>query len=147
MEKTKTFDFEKQLKIGNKGESQFLILYPKVKKEDGIKYDFSLNGKTIELKTDTYLMKDTPNVFMEYYSDTKTLKMGGPWRAANDEVDYFVYMYLHDKVCLWYDTVKLKNFLDKYIKTLKYKTVKNRGWSSYGYTIPREAIKHLEIKI
>lgn len=146
MTNKKTFDFDKQLIIGNKGEKIFLSLYPDLKKADGIKHDFALGEKTIELKTDTYLMTETPNMFMEYYSDTKTMKMGGPWRALNDKVNFFVYMYLHERECFWFKPEPLVKFLDEFIKTQKYKTVKNRGWSSYGYTVPRETIEHLRIK-
>ena len=80
----KKFDFNTQLSTGNIGEDHFKQLYSNlnpVKSED-LKYDFKLsNGSTVELKTDTYDMEDTPNFFMEYYSDMKKLKIGGPWRA------------------------------------------------------------------
>jgi hypothetical protein len=147
MARKKTFDFDEQLKIGNRGEKLFLELYPKVKKEDGRIYDFSLDGKTIELKTDTYSMDDTPNFFMEHLSDVNTGRLGGPWRALEDKVDYFVYMFITQKQCFWFKPKPLVEYLDDYIKTVGYKTVKNKAWTSHGYTIDRELLKHLEIKI
>lgn len=147
MEKTKTFDFKEQLKIGDRGEKIFLELYPDAKKEDTKKYDFSFRGKTVELKTDTYKMEDTPNLFMEHIADIKTGKMGGPWRALGDEVDYFVYMYLNEKVCYWFEPKPLVEFLEEYIKTVGYKTIRNKAWTSRGYTVPREKIEHLRLKL
>ena len=147
MAKSKTFDFNEQLKVGTRGEKIFLSLYPNLKKADGIKYDFTIDGKTLELKTDTYSMDDTPNFFMEHLSDTKTGKLGGPWRALQDGVDYFVYMYLAEKKCFWFRPKPLVEFLDKYIQNESYKVIKNKGWSSHGYTVPRELLKNLIIEI
>lgn len=148
MDETKTFDFKKQLTVGAKGEDLFLSLYPEVKKADGIKFDFTWKNKTIELKTDTYSMEDTPNFFMEHLSDAKNAaKLGGPWRALNDGVDYFVYLYQKQKKCFWFKPAPLVKFLDEHIKTLGYKVIRNKGWSTRGYCVKREDISHLYIDI
>jgi hypothetical protein len=147
MDENKTFDFKKQLKVGAKGESLFLSLYPKLEKADGIKYDFMLGDKTLELKTDTYSMTETPNFFMEHLSDCKSGKLGGPWRALQDGVDYFVYMYQAQKQCFWFEPKPLVEFLDVYIRTAGYKVIRNKGWTSHGYTVPRETLSHLFLKI
>lgn len=146
MDENKTFDFKKQLKVGAKGENIFLSLYPNLEKADGIKYDFTMNGKTLELKTDTYSMTETPNFFMEHLSDIKSGKFGGPWRALEDGVDYFVYMYLAQKQCFWFKPKPLVEFLDVYIRNVGYKVIRNRGWTSHGYTVPRESLEHLFLK-
>ena len=152
MDESKTFDFQKQLKVGAKGEELFLSLYPNVTKTDGIKHDFEWNGKTIELKTDTYSMEDTPNFFMEHISDVKSMdspktKMGGPWRALEDGVDYFVYMFSKQKKCFWFRPKDLVKFLDEHIKTLGYKVIRNKGWTSRGYAVAREKVSHLYLDI
>jgi len=140
-----TFNFKEQLSVGGAGEEFFLSLYPKLKKADGIKYDFELNGKTVELKTDTYYMKNTPNFFMEKYSSVESKKLGGPWRAANDSVSYFVYMYVKDKKCFWFDSKELTEYLDVYIKEQKPRImeIENTSWTTLGYLIPRKAVEHL----
>lgn len=142
----KVFTFEEQLKVGNKGEKIFTSLYKDIEKADGIKYDFILNSKTIELKTDTYSMDKTPNFFMEHISDIKSGKLGGPWRALNDNVDYFVYMFINEKMCFWFEPKPLVDFLDEHIKTASYKVIRNRGWTSHGYAVKRDILKHLLVK-
>ena len=47
MAKSKTFDFNEQLKVGTRGEKIFLSLYPNLEKADGIKYNFTIDGKTL----------------------------------------------------------------------------------------------------
>ena len=144
MENNKTFDFKKQLKVGARGEELFLSLYPQITKADGIKYDFTMGDKTIELKTDTYSMDKTPNMFMEHLSDTKnTEKVGGPWRALNDGVTYFAYMYIEQKQVFWFHPKELVDFMNEYIKQASYKVIRNKGWTSIGYAVPREKLKHL----
>lgn len=160
MDESKTFDFKEQLKVGAKGEDLFLALYPKAEKTDGIKHDFILNGKTIELKTDSYDMETTKNFFMEHISDIKGLKdsdgklgrengvkMGGPWRALEDGVDYFVYLFQKQKKCFWFKPKPLVEFLNEHIKTLGYKVIRNKGWSSRGYAVEREKVAHLYLDI
>lgn len=152
MDEVKTFDFKKQLKIGAKGEDLFLSLYPEAKKADGIKYDFTWRGKSVEIKTDSYDMGATPNFFFEHISDVKSMesaktKMGGPWRALEDGVDYFVYLFSTQKKCFWFKPKPLVEFLDEHIKTLGYKVIRNRGWSSRGYAVAREKVAHLYLDI
>src|ERR1700761_3813752 len=92
------FNFKTQLSVGNTGEKEFLIRYPSFKQADGIKYDFiTPEEQTIELKTDTYSMEKTENFFMEFHSNVNSQTLGGPWRAARDKVDFFVYYFIRDK--------------------------------------------------
>lgn len=141
------FDFKEQLTIGAAGEEAFRKLYPKLEKADGIKFDFAFNGKTVELKTDTYAMNKTQNFFMEKYSSIESKKLGGPWRAAKDKVNYFVYMYSKDQKCFWFDSIKLADFLDIYVKEKKPRQseVVNTSWTAMGYLVPRKDVAHLVI--
>ena len=102
--KGKVFNFKDQMRIGDIGEAEFIKIYEKLEPKKSIKnrkIDFTLNnGKTIELKTDSYSMEKTPNFFMEKETilpDERVI-LGGPWRSKDHKVDYFVYYYMNDKV-------------------------------------------------
>jgi hypothetical protein len=143
------FNFKDQLSVGGKGEAMFLKMFPKLEKADGIKYDFQCNGKTIELKTDTYSIEDTQNFFMERYSSIESKKLGGPWRAHQDNVDFFVYLYEKGQHCYWFDTKRLIPQLDDYIKQHKPRQVEinNTSWTTLGYLIPRKALVNQYFKL
>jgi hypothetical protein len=146
----RTFYFNAQNNIGKAGEKLFCSFYANLNPSttDGIKHDLVVeNGKTVEIKTDTYSMEATPNFFFERYGNDKTLKPGGPWRAVEDGIDYFVYFFLQDKTFFWLDPVKLTRFLDKYTQDLKPKTVQNKGYSSIGYCVPREVCEELFLRV
>jgi hypothetical protein len=145
------FDFKKQLGVGAAGEKAFFDFYNKEKgdlvKTDGVKYDFEYtSGKTIELKTDTYAMDKTPNFFMERLGNTESKKNGGPWRALDDKVDYFVYLYIKDMVAFWFKTRRLVNLLNKHEMELKHREIKNRTWTTLGYIVPRSLCKPVLIR-
>lgn len=141
------FTFKKQLGVGSTGENMFLEYYKDdASKADGRIFDLTYKGKTVELKTDTYSMEKTTNFFMERYGSIEDGKEGGPWRAANDKVDYFVYFFIADKTFFWFESAPLVKFLNEHIKTMRGKTVPNRGYSSLGYAVNREDVKHLLIK-
>lgn len=147
MAEERTFTWQKQFNVGKNGERIFAELYPNLIKTDGRISDFTLNGDGVELKTDTYSMDKTENFFMEYFGNVDKAKIGGPWRAANDKVKWFVYMFIKEKKCFWFDSIELVAFLDKYVTKLKPKTVRNPGYEAMGYAVPRDALKHLEKQI
>lgn len=137
------FQFKDQLSVGASGESIFHSLYPKLEKADGIKFDFSYKNKSVELKTDTYSMAKTPNFFMERYSDVERGTNGGPWRAAHDNVDYFVYMYLKERKCFWFNPKALVEFLNTYVKGKSIVSIPNKTWTTTGYLVPRTVVNSL----
>jgi len=145
MAKDQIFGWHEQLSVGNKGEKYFQTLYPEATKTSGRVDDFVLNGKRIELKTDTYSMAKTPNFFMEYFGNVKAGAIGGPWRSCKDNIDYFVYLFLYDKKMFWFESCRLANFLDEHIKTLKPKTVRNSTYEAYGFAVKRDDVAHLQI--
>ncbi len=140
------FGFKKQLEVGNVGEALFLKHYKDSAKSDGRKYDITHNGKKVELKTDTYPMQETPNYFMERYGSIEDKKSGGPWRAHEDGIDYFVYLYLANRTFFWFESKTLVDFLNEYTKTMRGKTIANRSYSTLGFCVPRDAVEHLLIK-
>ena len=89
----KVFNFNDQRRIGDIGESDFVKVYKKLKpkkSKTNFQIDFTLsNGKTVELKTDSYDMEKTPNFFMEQKTISgKKSNLGGPWRAKDHKIDY-----------------------------------------------------------
>lgn len=137
------FDFRRQLNVGNDGEALFKQHYADLKPVKSVdrSADFILgDGKKVELKTDTYGMEKTPNFFMEIYGQIEEGKLGGPWRAQQDAVEYFVYHYVRDKAFFWFETETLCAALDEMIlnKTVKSRDIKNRTWVTRGYLVPRE---------
>lgn len=148
----KPFDFNTQLVAGNEGESDFVKYYADegpVKSSDR-SYDFLLaNGKKVELKTDTYDMNDTMNFFMEMFGNVADSKIGGPWRALQDGVDFFVYYFPKNKIFFWFETTTLCKALDVVIagNYIKPKEIRNKGWTTLGYAVPRESINGAVLKI
>ena len=144
MSNQKTFTWTAQFNIGKIGEQLFQETYPEAIKTDGRVEDFILNGEKIEIKTDNYSMNKTENFFFEFVGNDTKMNPGGPWRAAQDNIKWFVYLFIHDKKFFWFDSKKLCAFLDKKIVGMKPKSIKNKGYNTLGYTILREDVKHLE---
>lgn len=149
--KMSVFDFKQQLAVGDIGEKEFQSYYKHLepKKSEDRKYDFILvDGQTVELKTDTYDMSATGNFFMELFSDTKKGSIGGPWRAAQDDVRFFVYYFRSNKTFFWFESKLLVSELDKILLVGKYKlkSIRNKGWTAEGYCIPRETLKAILYK-
>ena len=141
------FTFKKQLDVGAKGEDFFLDCYGnKASKSDGRKFDLFFDGKSVELKTDTYPIEKTPNFFMEKLGNVESNKIGGPWRAADDGVDYFVYLFASNKTFYWFETKKLVKFLDEYTKGKRGRTVANRGYVTLGFLVPRLECKAVTLR-
>jgi hypothetical protein len=147
------FTFKKQHKLGQDGESLFLSCYPKFKPilSDGIKFDITIKekignkifDKSVELKTDYYEMGKTKNIFFEKYGSNITQKLGGTFRALDDKVDWFVYLYIKDKTFYWFNPQTICKFLDTYIKDKSPFHIKNKGYYSIGYLVPRAEVSHL----
>lgn len=142
MSNTKVFNFKEQLEAGNSGERMFLLYYgPRtpVKSVADLAFDFTIDGdKKLELKTDTYSMTKTNNFFMERFGSVKTMKSGGPWRAKEDKLDFFVYCFEKEKTFFWFEPESLCKILDEFIKKSSYVEIRNSGWTTRGYKVPRE---------
>lgn len=140
------FDFQEQLVVGNVGENDFLKYYAKLNPRKSLdrKIDIFLgDGTSIELKTDTYNMEATENFFMELYSDESAGVIGGPWRAQQDHVEFFVYYFPKNKTFFWFKTEQLCAALETIISEsrLNLKTIRNKGWNAQGYAIPRTRLE------
>ena len=144
------FSFKDQLKVGDKGEKIFFDNYPAdLMLYSGREYDFVCkeSKKKIEVKTDTYNMDKTVNFFFERYSDLNKETPGGPWRAKQDKVDTFCYLFLKNNMCFEFpDVKKLVNRLKILTKKKGLVYIKNTAWTTAGYKIKREDVKDLYIK-
>ena len=148
----KTFDFNEQLEVGDVGESDFKsyysVLSPVKSKEYAI--DFTIkNNKTVELKTDSYDMNDTENFFMEKISDINSGKLGGIFRAKQDNIDFFVYYFLKNKKFFWFHVPQVYDRVQEIIDTKKphLKTIKNKRWTTHGYALPRVLFQDLVLPL
>lgn len=136
-----TWDFSKQLKVGRAGERLLLKHWPlPVRKHETLKGpDFvDSTGAIIELKTDTYDMAKTENIFAERYSDMDRLSPGGPWQAHAKGVTVFVYLYATNKRWLVFrDLPALLKRLEVLIEGRPGVQIPNRGFVTLGHKVRR----------
>ena len=148
-----SWSFKQQLQVGDRGQELFLkyyheplVVYPK----HAADFQLVKCGGLVELKTDTYNMEKTANFFWERWSDMDKKKPGGPWQSHKHKVKRFVYMFVrHNVYYEFQDVPALVARLDELIASKKYKPfpVKNRGWITVGYPIPRTELADLYIEI
>lgn len=143
---SKAFDFQTQLKVGNRGEELFLEYYPEKitiwPDRDG---DFiTMSGQKIELKTDTYNMNKTDNFFIERYSDFEKKSPGSIWQAHEHGCEIFVYYFVrHNTWFVFKDLPKLIKVLEESHGHKGFILIKNKGWRTAGWTVPRDSLKDL----
>lgn len=143
---SKTFDFQKQLSIGKKGEELFLKRYPDLTPTDGRKGDFiGYSKRVIELKTDSYDMNKTPNFFMERWSNIENEKPGGVWQSAGHGAYYYCYLFEKHGVIYWFEVKALLEHLEANEKLYKKMRINNKGWLTEGWLVPRATLEALII--
>jgi len=136
----RTFDFQEQLKVGTRGEELLLEYYPeKLKIWEGRDGDFiTESGIKIELKADSYNMDKTPNMFIEKYSDFDKKTPGSIWQAAGHGCKRFIYYFVRHNT--WFecnDIPGLCKFIDDTYGHKGFILIKNKGWRTAGWAIPR----------
>src|SRR4051812_4261797 len=102
--------FKNSLAIGKIGEVlYFAANNGRLEKLDGRAADFKdfVTGDLYEIKMDGYSLENTPNFFIEQYSDSKKKTSGGPYRALENGCKYFVYMFVQNLKIFTFDTQKL----------------------------------------
>lgn len=145
----KPFSFQKQLKFGKNGESLFCEYYHKenAKNVNCREFDCYINGnEKCEIKTDSYSMDKTENMFIEKIGNDQNNKPGGPFLSVLHDIKYFVYYYINDNTFFWFKPQDLVDYIDKNMHKLKEKKIFNYGYSSIGYLIKRDDISHLIIR-
>lgn len=142
----KTFSMAAQLKKGKKAEKDFLERYGQgaIVRTDGRKGDLQVKWSRaiIELKTDFY--SKSTNLFMERWSvlaeGDRLGKPGGPWQAASHNAVYYLYWFPDIDELFVFQTAVLVNFLEKNLSSFRACPVRNRGYTTLGYIVPK---KHL----
>tara|TARA_Y100001963_G_C6729504_1_gene423122 strand:+ start:238 stop:729 length:492 start_codon:yes stop_codon:yes gene_type:complete len=146
-------NFNYDLGRGLEGEQVILKRY-KCSKSKDLRYDLiSPKGRTWEVKSDYYDMTKYPNFFMEYRSNKLKDTLGGPWRALNDGVELFSYLFVKNRKHYIWETETLVNKLEHILETMNLNLVerenKNDGNPYYttGYKIPRKLLEHCCLRI
>jgi hypothetical protein len=145
---SKVFDFQTQLKIGKKGESEFEQLFGDlVTRDDGYIQDFTIkaNGKKIELKMDQYCPTKTLNFFMERWSYKG--QDGGPHQSLRKGVDYFIYFFPKGMQFHCFEVKALVKALDKICEGQYILNIYNKSHVTQGYKVKRADLEHLELNL
>lgn len=140
------FTFSESKKSGDAGENKFFEKFKdKLNKLDGKRGDFELKetGEKIELKSDYYDSKKTPNFFIERYSNADKKTPGGPWQSVEHGVKWYIYSFIKNDEYYVFDVNKLITKLDKILPKLEMKLIRNTGYNTGGYLINRELLKEL----
>lgn len=146
---TNVFDFKEQLAIGELGERLFIEHYPEpLMKSNSLKIDLVgvVSGVRIELKTDSYPMDKTPNFFFERWSDVDAKKPGSVWQCQK-KVDRFIYFYSSSNTYFECSNIPaLVRYLDTVLDNYPPVSIPNKGWTTVGHKIPREALAEFFIE-
>lgn len=135
-----------QLKKGKAAEKLFMERYGEgcFERTDGRKGDFRIKWSQakLELKSDFY--GETPNLFMERWSVAPTAdkpgKPGGPWQSLENGSKYYIYWCIELDVMYVFDVGGLVSGLEKMIDKMRQITVKNKGYETIGYLLPKKMI-------
>ena len=153
------FDFDTQLNLGKEGEEKFASLYPcfKYNNDENCKEpDFvhKQTGAIVEIKYDDSVRairgadNKQLNFFVEQFSNTDALTLGGPFRAVQEGVDYYVYMFKNPFRIFIYDAVKFRDIASELIYNGRYKEcfIKNKGWWTSGFPLPIGAFEEARVE-
>ena len=135
---SKSFKWKDQLEVGSRGEELLMEHYPTplvIYAAHRADFRRLSDGKLVELKTDTYSLEKTENIFAERWGNIEEKKPGGPWRARKDRVGVFIYYFSGHNVWLEWDTKELCKLLDKLTKKSKLVYIKSSGWCVAGYKV------------
>lgn len=147
MKKSKTFSMATQLKKGKAAEKDFLERYGQgaIVRTDGRKGDLQVKWSRaiIELKTDFY--SKSTNLFMERWSvvatpDRPEGKVGGPWQSASHGAAYYLYWFPDTEELFVFQTAALVNFLEENLSSFRQCPVRNKGYTTLGYIVPKERL-------
>ena len=146
----KIFEFNKQERRGKLGETLIIKAWPGLFEwSSDSRYDliYLPENKKVEVKTEyKWTLENTPNFFMEEFSDDIKFKLGGPFRAQQDNIDIFISFFINNLVLFWFDDVdalveRCKEGIFKFKLQPKY--IKNRGYNTIGYPIRRYWFENL----
>lgn len=141
----KTFSMAAQLKKGKAAEKAFLEKYGQgaLEKLSGRKGDFQIKWSRaiLELKTDFY--EGSPNLFIERWSVAPTPEKpegrpGGPWQSVGHNAPYYVYWFAADDEMFVFNSEALVGWLEPRLGTFRRIQVRNKGYTTEGYLVPKK---------
>ena len=142
------FNFHAQNDIGKRGELLFLNTFPTWSLNNDVKCtepDFiDKYGRTAEIKFDVSkrARRDSNghqlNFFMETISNDKKNTLGGIFRANEEKVKFFVYIFENPQRFFIMDVKKALKKTKELIQTGKYRQckIKNPYYYTIGYPLP-----------
>ena len=136
-------NFKNDLKRGDAGERFFLTMLPgarKVPASHRDDYDFELDGRRFEIKTDFYPEDMTPNFFIESVSNKAKGTPGGPFRCPPDTI--YIYFFYHTRHYYLFRAGDLATATERLVRELRLKPhlVENPNHFTIGYRVPRRAL-------
>lgn len=144
----KVHDFEKSLKIGQKAEAEFMLLFgDKLEQLSGFIQDFKVlrTEKTLELKTDAHDPSVTPNFFIEKFSYGE--EPGGPWQALKKGSDYFIFWFPITMEFYCYRTDSLVEKLEELFPKPWLLNIRNKSHVTRGFLVRRDLLQKIRIPL
>ncbi|GAC1501546.1 MAG: hypothetical protein NVS1B10_05800 [Candidatus Saccharimonadales bacterium] len=133
--------FVASLKKGSDGESRLLRMWPELKRLDGKRGDFiAPDGRKLELKSESRNVEDTPNFFIERYSNFEKKSPGGPWQSLEQGSELMCFTFRACPIGFLFDVKTLVLFIEPILSKLKPIFINNKGYKTMGYAVPREAL-------
>ncbi len=153
-------DSNPQLKRGLEAEHRFLISYSRwIERNNGQSsrnanwsaVDFTVRGtgRGVELKTDFY--PHPKNIFLERWVTEERRASGGPWKAREQEADFFCYWLVGQSRLLIFDTNELIEHVES-LPSWKRREAKtsaalNSGYRSVGYLVKIEDVDYVALDV
>lgn len=140
----KVFSMAAQLKKGKAAEKAFLERYGQdaLERLSGRKGDFQIKWSRaiLELKTDFY--ENSPNLFIERWSvvgsPDREARPGGPWQSVTHNAAYYVYWFVATDELFVFNAAALASFLEPQLSSFRRISVKNKGYTTEGYLVPKK---------
>jgi hypothetical protein len=96
-------------------------------------------GQILEIKTDFYA--DSPNFFVEQFSDVDKMLLGGPFQAHSKGNKFYGAFLPHRFELLNFKTEKLIEDLKSITAGLKVHNIRNTRWITSGWAVPLEKLR------
>jgi hypothetical protein len=159
-------DFGLSRVSGDRGEALIRRLFPKLVKNGSLEADLVakedeprlaigearvLAGQRIEIKTEQYELDEgidsrqgrrSPNFAIERYSNEATKKPGGPWRAKQDGVEWYLHLFEPCGRFFVFRTESLYAAACEIEASNSWKPFRcqNRGYVTFGYLMPAKLL-------
>lgn len=145
--------FEQSFKTGREHEQHIVNRFPdRLELLPGTNGDIRIKstGQFLELKSESRSLDSTPNTFVEVRTSNGK-KLGGPWKAKEDNCTYYAVYWPRDERLHIYDTAAFVERAADWCRNHRddIKNIPTQGhwgvlWTE-GYAIPREWFKAILI--